>query len=164
MLEEHTQGSFQLQPFAGPSGVCLAECVRLMLPYKVRLRMSCQAVGRVRDWLLCAFIWEEEMRRKGKPGFPWHPILPSHPQVRSSVPDGNPGGRAWGVSVSPRRPFYAENHHLVSPFFFHRYGPNLIKSLISHYLGATHATAFTCQHAWPLLIVVVIITLARQVQ
>lgn len=59
--------------------------------------------------------------------------------------------------------FCAEDYNLVSPLFSYSYGQNLIKSLISHSLGTTHVSAFTCQHAWP-VIIVIIITVARQVQ
>lgn len=36
-----------------------------------------------------AFVGGEETHRKGKPGLPSYPILPSSPHVHSSVPDGN---------------------------------------------------------------------------
>lgn len=53
---------------------------------------------------------------------------------------------------------------LSVPFSSSDSGLNLIKSVISHYRATTHVTAFTCQHAWPVVTVVIIITVFRQVQ
>ena len=64
--------------------------------------------------------------------------------------------QSLGFSTSPLRPFYAEDYHLVGPFFY-CYGANLIKSLISHYLGTTRVTALTCQRAWPVLLLLLLL-------